>query len=170
MGKGIYAALGAIALGMAGPAVAQGIPVYDSSGYLQALATVKNTLSMIDQGKEQIAEANARGDFYAGGADSAAERGGGANVSRPGATLQGKLQEILWKHREHAAKATEAFVQRRAQQQQTTAPSVDHGDGQAEPEGATDGPTASSSSSEKLSHSHYSRYVSPSPSNTSKVP
>src|SRR3546814_20500568 len=42
---------------MAGPAVAQGIPVYDSSGYLQALATVKNTLSMIDQGKEQIAEA-----------------------------------------------------------------------------------------------------------------
>ena len=57
MGKGIYAALGAIALGMAGPAVAQGIPVYDSSGYLQALATVKNTLSMIDQGKEQIAEA-----------------------------------------------------------------------------------------------------------------
>ena len=57
MGKGIYAALGTIALGMAGPAVAQGIPVYDSSGYLQALATVKNTLSMIDQGKEQIAEA-----------------------------------------------------------------------------------------------------------------
>ena len=57
MGKGRYAALGAIALGMAGPAVAQGIPVYDSSGYLQALATVKNTLSMIDQGKEQIAEA-----------------------------------------------------------------------------------------------------------------
>jgi type IV secretion system protein VirB5 len=39
------------------PARAQGIPVYDSSGYLQALATVKNTLSMIEQGKEQIAEA-----------------------------------------------------------------------------------------------------------------
>jgi hypothetical protein len=53
MGKGIYAALGAIALGMAGPAVAQGIPVYDSSGYLQALATVKNTLSMIDQGRSR---------------------------------------------------------------------------------------------------------------------
>ena len=136
--------------------------------YMRWLRFKRRHLAAVDE--EQIAEANARGDVYAGGADSAAERGGGANVSRPGATLQGKLQEILWKHREHAAKATEAFVQRRAQQQQTTAPSVDHGDGQAEPEGATDGPTASSSSSEKLSHSHYSRYVSPSPSNTSKVP
>ena len=57
MRKGKIAAIGAIILGTAGPAAAQGIPVYDSSGYLQALATVKNTLSMIEQGKEQIAEA-----------------------------------------------------------------------------------------------------------------
>jgi len=57
MRKGRFAAIGAIFLGTAGPAAAQGIPVYDSSGYLQALATVKNTLSMIEQGKEQIAEA-----------------------------------------------------------------------------------------------------------------
>ena len=57
MRKGKIAAIGAIILGTAGPAGAQGIPVYDSSGYLQALATVKNTLSMIEQGKEQIAEA-----------------------------------------------------------------------------------------------------------------
>ena len=57
MRKGKFAAIGAIFLGTAGPAAAQGIPVYDSSGYLQALATVKNTLSMIEQGKEQIAEA-----------------------------------------------------------------------------------------------------------------
>src|SRR3546814_909685 len=57
MRKGGFAAIGAIILGTAGPAAAQGIPVYDSSGYLQALATVKNTLSMIEQGKEQIAEA-----------------------------------------------------------------------------------------------------------------
>ena len=57
MRKGRFAAIGAIILGTAGPAAAQGIPVYDSSGYLQALATVKNTLSMIEQGKEQIAEA-----------------------------------------------------------------------------------------------------------------
>lgn len=66
---------------------------------------------------EQLAEAHARGDGYAGGGagrDSAAEhRGGGANVSRPGATLQGKLREILWKqHRDSAAKATEAYVRR----------------------------------------------------------
>src|SRR3546814_18714237 len=57
MRKGGFAAIGAIILGTAGPAAAQGIPVYDSSGYLQALATVKNTLSMIEQGQEQIAEA-----------------------------------------------------------------------------------------------------------------
>lgn len=39
------------------PAFAQGIPVYDSSTFLQTLSTVKNTLSMIEQGKEQIAQA-----------------------------------------------------------------------------------------------------------------
>ncbi|MFD2427253.1 type IV secretion system protein [Sphingobium scionense] len=41
------------------PAAAQGIPVYDQSGFAQALATVKNTLSMIEQGKQQISEAQA---------------------------------------------------------------------------------------------------------------
>src|SRR3546814_10070354 len=54
MRKGGFAAIGAIILGTAGPAAAQGIPVYESSGYLQALATVKNTLSMIEPGQEPI--------------------------------------------------------------------------------------------------------------------
>lgn len=39
------------------PAAAQGIPVFDSSGYLQALAQVQHTLEIIDQGKQQIATA-----------------------------------------------------------------------------------------------------------------
>ena len=39
------------------PAFAQGIPVYDSSTFLQTLSTVKNTLSMIEQGKQQISQA-----------------------------------------------------------------------------------------------------------------
>src|SRR3546814_17373574 len=65
MRKGGFAAIGAIILGTAGPAAAQGIPVYDSSGYLQALATVKNTLLMIEPGKEQIAGAKQPyGSFY----------------------------------------------------------------------------------------------------------
>lgn len=38
----------------ASPAAAQGIPVYDASGYLQALATVSNTVKMIEQGATQI--------------------------------------------------------------------------------------------------------------------
>lgn len=41
------------------PAFAQGIPVYDSSTFMQTLSTVKNTLSMIEQGKEQLSEAKA---------------------------------------------------------------------------------------------------------------
>lgn len=36
------------------PAAAQGIPVFDSSGYLQALAQVQHTLQIIEQGKQQI--------------------------------------------------------------------------------------------------------------------
>lgn len=44
-------------LSMAGPVFAQGIPVYDSSTFLQTLSTVKNTLAMIEQGKQQIAQA-----------------------------------------------------------------------------------------------------------------
>lgn len=39
------------------PASAQGIPVYDSSTFLQTVSTVKNTLSMIEQGKQQISQA-----------------------------------------------------------------------------------------------------------------
>ena len=39
------------------PAFAQGIPVYDSSTFLQTLSTVKNTLAMIEQGKQQICQA-----------------------------------------------------------------------------------------------------------------
>jgi hypothetical protein len=47
----------ASALSVPMPAMAQGIPVYDSSTFLQTLSTVKNTLSMIEQGKEQISQA-----------------------------------------------------------------------------------------------------------------
>lgn len=36
------------------PAAAQGIPVFDSSSYLQALATVQHTATMIQQGEQQI--------------------------------------------------------------------------------------------------------------------
>ncbi|MFD1960553.1 type IV secretion system protein [Novosphingobium panipatense] len=52
-------AAGVLAAMAATPAAAQGIPVYDQSGFAQALATVKNTLSMIEQGKQQISEAQA---------------------------------------------------------------------------------------------------------------
>ena len=38
----------------ASPAAAQGIPVFDSSSYLQALATVQHTATMIQQGEQQI--------------------------------------------------------------------------------------------------------------------
>lgn len=51
----IVFALAPLALGTAAsPASAQGIPVFDSSTYLQTLSTVTNTLKMIEQGKEQI--------------------------------------------------------------------------------------------------------------------
>lgn len=39
---------------LASPAAAQGIPVFDSSSYLQALATVQHTATMIQQGEQQI--------------------------------------------------------------------------------------------------------------------
>jgi type IV secretion system protein VirB5 len=39
------------------PASAQGIPVFDSSSYLQALATVQHTATMIQQGQQQITTA-----------------------------------------------------------------------------------------------------------------
>jgi type IV secretion system protein VirB5 len=41
----------------ASPASAQGIPVFDSSSYLQALATVQHTATMIQQGEQQITQA-----------------------------------------------------------------------------------------------------------------
>ena len=41
----------------AAPASAQGIPVFDSTGYIQALATVQNTIKMIEQGEQQISTA-----------------------------------------------------------------------------------------------------------------
>ncbi len=47
-----------LALGLAaGVAAAQGIPVFDSSTYLQALSTVTNTEKMITQGEQQISTA-----------------------------------------------------------------------------------------------------------------
>ncbi|SEJ81125.1 type IV secretion system protein VirB5 [Sphingobium sp. AP50] len=46
------------------PANAQGIPVYDSSTFLQTVSTVKNTLSMIEQGKEQISQATQLFDSF----------------------------------------------------------------------------------------------------------
>ncbi len=39
---------------LASPAAAQGIPVFDTSTYVQALATVQNTVKMIEQGEQQI--------------------------------------------------------------------------------------------------------------------
>ena len=41
----------------ASPAAAQGIPVFDSSSYLQALATVQNTTTMITKAEQQITTA-----------------------------------------------------------------------------------------------------------------
>jgi type IV secretion system protein VirB5 len=43
--------------GTASPTLAQGIPVFDSSSYLQALATVQHTATMIQQGEQQITQA-----------------------------------------------------------------------------------------------------------------
>jgi len=42
---------------IASPAAAQGIPVFDSSSYLQALATVQNTTTMITKAEQQITTA-----------------------------------------------------------------------------------------------------------------
>lgn len=41
----------------ASPAAAQGIPVFDTSTYVQALAQVQNTVKMIQQGEQQIQQA-----------------------------------------------------------------------------------------------------------------
>ncbi len=42
---------------LASPAAAQGIPVFDTTTYLQALQTAKQTLTMVDQGRQQIRQA-----------------------------------------------------------------------------------------------------------------
>lgn len=42
------------------PAAAQGIPVFDSTSYLQALATVQHTATMIQQGEQQISTATSQ--------------------------------------------------------------------------------------------------------------
>lgn len=42
---------------LASPAAAQGIPVFDTTTYLQALQTAKQTLTMVDQGRQQIQQA-----------------------------------------------------------------------------------------------------------------
>lgn len=39
------------------PVAAQGIPVFDTTTYLQALQTAKQTLTMVDQGRQQIQQA-----------------------------------------------------------------------------------------------------------------
>lgn len=41
----------------ASPVAAQGIPVFDTTTYLQALQTAKQTLTMVDQGRQQIQQA-----------------------------------------------------------------------------------------------------------------
>ena len=50
----IMVAAAPLAFAVASPAAAQGIPVFDSSSYLQALATVQHTATMIQQGEQQI--------------------------------------------------------------------------------------------------------------------
>ena len=47
------AAPAAIAI-FASPAAAQGIPVFDTTTYLQALQTARQTLTMVEQGRQQI--------------------------------------------------------------------------------------------------------------------
>jgi type IV secretion system protein VirB5 len=41
-------------IAFAAPASAQGIPVFDTTTYVQALQTAKQTLTMVEQGKQQI--------------------------------------------------------------------------------------------------------------------
>ncbi|WP_010188876.1 type IV secretion system protein [Sphingomonas sp. PAMC 26605] len=53
----MFAAAPVALAAFASPAAAQGIPVFDTSTYVQALAQVQNTVKMIDQGKQQIQQA-----------------------------------------------------------------------------------------------------------------
>ncbi|GAA3275520.1 hypothetical protein GCM10020258_57740 [Sphingomonas yabuuchiae] len=49
---GLAASVGVI--GLAAPVAAQGIPVFDTTTYLQALQTARQTLTIVDQGRQQI--------------------------------------------------------------------------------------------------------------------
>ena len=53
----LVAAAPIVLVAFASPASAQGIPVFDSSSYLQALATVQNTTTMITKAEQQITTA-----------------------------------------------------------------------------------------------------------------
>lgn len=61
MKKEVKALLGsaaiAVGIAVAAPASAQGIPTFDTSTYVQTLATVTNTTKMIEQGVQQIQQA-----------------------------------------------------------------------------------------------------------------
>lgn len=53
----IATAASALALSVSSPAMAQGIPVFDSSSLLKQIEQIRNTMQMIEQGRQQIAEA-----------------------------------------------------------------------------------------------------------------
>ncbi|MET1756497.1 type IV secretion system protein [Novosphingobium sp. RD2P27] len=57
MKRTIAVAVSALALSVSAPAVAQGIPVYDNAALLKHIQQIQNTMQMIEQGREQIAEA-----------------------------------------------------------------------------------------------------------------
>ncbi|GAA5063688.1 P-type DNA transfer protein VirB5 [Erythrobacter westpacificensis] len=57
MKRTIAAAVSALALSVSSPAMAQGIPVFDSSSLLKQIEQIRNTMQMIEQGRQQIAEA-----------------------------------------------------------------------------------------------------------------
>lgn len=56
----MFAAAPVALAAFASPAAAQGIPVFDSTSYLQALATVQHTATMIQQGEQQISTATSQ--------------------------------------------------------------------------------------------------------------
>lgn len=57
MRKLILAAVSIASLAIAAPASAQGIPVFDSAAVLKHIEQIRNTMQMIEQGRQQIAEA-----------------------------------------------------------------------------------------------------------------
>ena len=56
----MFAAAPVVLAAFASPASAQGIPVFDTSTYVQALAQVQNTMKMIQQGEQQISTATSQ--------------------------------------------------------------------------------------------------------------